>query len=138
MAEIESPYCPECDEAFDFPEPQPVDRRDFIRGVVGGTAAAVALTAGVGRADEADKAKVRQPRPAEDLVRELFAGLDDAQKKRVVLDFDHGADKGGRPTRLGMYNQAINNIKLKDVYTKPQQELIERIVKSMCAGEQGY
>src|SRR5262245_45002990 len=109
MAEIESPYCPECDEAFDFPEPQPVDRRDFIRGVVGGTAAALALTGAASGADApaAAETKVRQPRPAEDLVRELFAGLDDAQKKRVVLDFDHGA-KGKRPTRLGMYNQAIN------------------------------
>src|SRR5436190_16414 len=98
MAEIESPYCPECDEAFDFPEPLPVDRRDFIRGVVGG-AAAVALTTGVSRADQPPAAKVRQPRPAEDLVRELHAGLSDEQKKRVVLDFDHGAGKGGRPTR---------------------------------------
>jgi len=136
MAEIESPYCPECDEAFDFPEPQPVDRRDFIRGVVAG--GAVALTAGVGRADEPAEAKVRQPRPAEDLVRELFAGLDDAQKKRVVLGYDHGADKGGRPTRKGMYNQAINNVRIKDVYTKAQQDLIERIVKAMSSGEQGY
>src|SRR5207247_2301357 len=41
-------------------------------------------------------------------------------------------------TRKGMYNQAINNIRIKDVYTKAQQELIEKIVKSMSAGDQGY
>ena len=28
MAEFETPYCPECDEAWDFPEPPPVDRED--------------------------------------------------------------------------------------------------------------
>ncbi len=44
MAEIESSYCPECEEAFNFPDPLPVDRRNFIR-VVGGTAAAIAMGA---------------------------------------------------------------------------------------------
>jgi len=37
-----------------------------------------------------------------------------------------------------MYNAAINNIRLETVYTKAQQELIERIVKSMSNGDQGY
>src|SRR5436309_1373566 len=133
MAEIETPYCPECDEAFDFPEPPAVGRRDFIRAV-GGAAAAVALTGGAARA----AAPARKPRPAEELVRELFAGLSDEQKKRVVLPFDHGAGKGRRPTRKGMYNAPINGVRLETVYTKAQQDLIERIVKSMCAGDQGY
>jgi len=137
MAEFETPYCPECDEAFDFPEPLPVDRRDFMR-VVGGTAAAVALTAVGGVKADTAPAAARKPRPAEELVRELFATMDDAQKKRVVLDYDHGAGKGRRPTRKGMYNAAINNVKIRDVYTKQQQELLERIVKSMSSGEDGY
>src|SRR5262245_31730140 len=71
-----------------------------------------------------------KPRPAKELVRELYAGLSDTQKKRVVLPYDHGAGKGQRPTRKGMFNAAINNIHLGDAYTKPQQELIERIVKA--------
>jgi hypothetical protein len=136
MAEIESPYCPECDDAFDFPEPPRVNRRDFFLAA-GGTAAAVALTAGtVSAADE--KPAARKPRPAEDLVRELFASLNADQKKRVVLPFNHGAGKTSRATRLGMYNAPIMNIRIDSVYTKPQQDLIERIVKSMCSGDEGY
>src|SRR5687768_9654345 len=117
MAEIETPYCPECDEAFDFPEPAPVDRRDFLR-LAGGATAAVALT---GAAQAAPRLRDK-PRPAEELVRELCAGLDDAQKRRVVLPYDHGAGPGRRPTRKGMYNEAISKIYLGDVYTKAQQE----------------
>jgi hypothetical protein len=99
MAEIESPYCPECDEAFNFPEAT-VDRRSFIRAL--GGAAALALGApGLTRAEDP---VTRKPRPAEALVRELHASLTEAQKKRVILDYDHGAGKNRRPTRLGMYN----------------------------------
>src|SRR5439155_20012870 len=46
MAKIESPYCPECHEAFDYPAPPPVDRRGFLRATaVGAAAAALAGTA---------------------------------------------------------------------------------------------
>lgn len=128
MSEIVSPYCPECDEAFDFPEP--VARRDFL--LAAGGAAALALTA------RAAAPATRKPRPAEDLVRELHAGLSEAQKARVMKSYDHGAGKGKRPARMGMFNEAIEKIYIQDVYTKPQQELIERIVKSMCSGEDGY
>lgn len=134
MAEIESPYCPECDEAFDFPEPTPVHRRDFLRAV-GGATAAVTLGAAVQAATPDERAKTR---PTEDLVRELHASLTPVQQKRVVLPYDHGAGPKTRPTRVGMFNEAINKITLDDVYTKPQQELIERIVKSMSSGDEGY
>ena len=138
MAEFESPYCPECDEAFDFPAPT-IGRRAFLRaaGVAG---AAVALTA-AGTARAADAPAVEAPkkaRPAEDLVRELFATLKDDQKKKVVLPFDHGAAKDRLPTRMGMFNAPINNVRLKDVYTPAQQDLVEKIVKSMSSGEEGY
>jgi hypothetical protein len=134
MAEIETPYCPECDEAFDFPEPPAVGRRDFIRAV-GGAAAAVALTGAAARA----AAPAKKPRPAEELVRELFAGLSDEQKKRVVLPFDHVAEpRTARPTRKGMYNAAINKVFIQDAYTRPQQELVERIVKALSSGDDGY
>ena len=37
-----------------------------------------------------------------------------------------------------MYNAAYMNKKIGDVYTKPQQELLERIVKAMVSGDDGY
>jgi hypothetical protein len=132
MAKIESPYCPECDEAFDFPDPQPVNRRAFF-----GAAGAVVLgSAGALRGAETPAEK--KPRPAEELIRELFSTLKDDQKKKLVYDFDHGKGPGKRPTRLGMYNEAIMKVRIGDVYTKPQQELVERIVKAMCSGDDGY
>ena len=131
MAEFESPYCPECDEAFDFPEPT-IGRRDFLRAA--GVAAVAVTAAGTARAADAPK----KARPAEDLVREMYATLKDDLKKKVVLPFDHGAAKDRRPTRMGMYNAPINNVRLKDVYTAAQQELIEKIVQAMSSGEEGY
>ncbi len=128
MSEKVSPYCPECDEAFDFP--QPLARREFL--LAAGGAAALAFTA------QAAAPAIRKPRPAEDLVRELHASLSQAQKQRAVKPYDYGAGKGKRPLRQGMFNEAIEKIYIQDVYTKAQQELIERIVKSMCSGDDGY
>jgi len=139
MAVIESPYCPECDDAFNFPEPPPVDRRNFLR-VVGGAAAAVALGAvGVAGRVVAEEPKTeKKTRPAEDLVKELFSNLDADQKKSVLLPYDHGLTQNSRPTRLGMYNEPIGKIRIDKVYTKAQQELIEKIVKAMSSGDEGY
>jgi hypothetical protein len=75
-------------------------------------------------------------KPAEALIQELHASLTDAQKKSIVLPFDVGPK--GAPTRLGMYNSPINGTKISSVYTKPQQELLERIVRAMVSGEDGY
>jgi len=135
MAEFESPYCPECDEAFDFPDPPPLGRRAFLRAA-GGAAAALSLTAGAKL--YAEDETPRKAKPAEDLVRELHASLKNDQKKKVVLPFDHGAGKGRRATRLGMYNAAIGNVRIKDVYTQAQQDLIEKILKAMASGEEGF
>jgi hypothetical protein len=139
MAEFESPYCPECAEAFDFPEPPPLDRRRFIR-VVGGAAAAVVLGTTGGRVAAApEEARIeKKPKPAEDLVKELFGTMTAEQKKSVVLPFDHGRKASDRPTRLGMYNEPILGVRIGSVYTKAQQELIEKIVKSLCSGDDGY
>jgi hypothetical protein len=138
MAENRNPFCPECAE-FEVP---PVDRRDFLR-TVGGTVAlgalAPAITGTVARAAEkAPAPKKRAAKPAEDLVRELYSTLTDEQKKQVVLPWNHGAGRGKIPTRLGMYNRAIENIQIGKVYVKPQQELVERILKSIASGEDGY
>jgi len=140
MAERETPFCPECDDAFDFPEPPPVNRRKFLVAA-GATAAATALAGRVGAADTKPAAK---PRPAEELIRELHSTLNDDQKKKVVVAYDHGKAKGRRPTRQGMYNAPIpidgakTGVRIVDVYTKPQIELLDRIVKAMTSGDEGY
>src|SRR5262249_25761784 len=135
MAEIESPYCPECDEAFDFPEPPAIARRDFLRGAAG---AAAALSLGAVAIDKVAAVAPRVRRPAEDLVRELHSTLTADQKRRVVLPYNHGAAANRRPTRQGMYNAPIQNIRIDQVYTRAQIDLIERIVRSMSSGEEGW
>jgi hypothetical protein len=134
MSVIETPYCPECDEAFDFPEPPAVNRRGFIRGAAG--AAAAAALAGPVLADTPEPGKKRMP--AEELIKELFSTLKDDQKKKLVYPFNHGEGRGRRATRLGMYNAAILGVQIGSVYTRPQQELVERIIKSMCSDDEGY
>jgi hypothetical protein len=112
-----------------------LDRRNFIRVVGGGLAA---LTAGAPRLRAADETPDRPAKPAESLIKELFASLKDEQKKDIVLPFDHGADQQKPATRLGMYNAPVLGKKIGSNYTKAQQDLIEKIVKAMTAGEDGY
>jgi hypothetical protein len=144
MQENETPFCPECadgPEPLDTPE---LDRRDFLRAA-GGAAGLLALGAAgavpaVARAaEDKPKAAAKAAKPAEALVRELYDTLSDDQKKQIVLPWNAGAKDGrGRPLRLGMYNSAIQNKKIGEVYTRPQQELIERILKAISSGEDGY
>ena len=68
---------------------------------------------------------------AEDLVKELYAGLTDEQKKAVVKPWDHPARKSVNP------NRAFDK-KIGAVYTKPQQELVERIVKAIASDDKGW
>ncbi len=121
--------CPECDDAQDL-----LARRSFIR-VVGG-AAALGSLAGLPRSAHAEDTATKVAKPAESLVRELYASLSEEQRKSVVLPWNHGAEKG-LATRLGMYNAPIGK-KICEVYTKPQQELIERTLKAICSDDAGY
>ncbi len=117
--------CPECTGTF-----APVHRRNFLR-TVGASAAALVLGNGV-RADV-------QVKPAEDLVRELFATLSADQKKIVVLPWNHKLKAADAlPTRSGMYNAAIKGEKIVTHYTKPQQELLDKIFHGICAEGDGY
>jgi hypothetical protein len=146
MSDIERTSCPECAGEFDPNTPEvglEVDRRGFIR-VVGGTTAALAAGAALGGAGDVIPATaraaappVRKPKPAEDLIRELYTGLSEAQKKRVVRAWNY-TGRGRRPVRLGMYNSPIEGVRIDGVYTRAQTELIERIVKSICSGDDGY
>jgi hypothetical protein len=137
MAKLESSYCPECHEAFDYPEPPPVGRRVFLKAAAASTAA---LAAAPLLADTSKPAE-KKPRPAEELVQELFSTLKDDQKKRIVLDYDAGSKDGGKtgiPKRLRMENQAMDKVTIESVYSKGQAELIERILKAMSSGDDGY
>jgi len=125
MNETNEPRCEDCTDPT-------LDRRGFIRVV---STAAVAASAGVPAVAHARRAD--QPaKPAESLIFELYASLNEQQKAKIQMPFDDGPK--GAPTRMGMYNAALKNGKIGDVYTKAQQELLEKIVKSMTSGEQGY
>lgn len=129
MQENQKPYCPECDENL--------DRREFMRRT-----AALAVLGGVSATATADQAstapaKPREAKPAEALIRELHTSLSDDQKKMLVLPWDHGAENGRTPTRMRMYNGPIGKT-IGDAYTKPQQELVERILRAISSGDEGY
>ena len=116
--------CPECSEVV-----APLTglrRRDFIR-VVAGSAAGVLGGASLlssASAFAAPVEKARAAKPAETLVREIYATLTAEQKKAMVLPWAHGAEKGGTPTRLKTHNAAPLGKKLGEQFTKPQQDLI--------------
>jgi hypothetical protein len=147
MSENVKPYCPECDDAR---EPlEALDRRRFIRTVGERTAALLALGGLATRmpsalaADQKPalatlQATDRTAKPAEALVQELYASLSSDQKPNVVLSWNHGAGQGSPlPARMRMYNRPIGQA-IGDTYTKPQQELIERILRAIAADEDGY
>jgi hypothetical protein len=123
MKDVTSPNCPEC-ESF--------DRRDFMRAAaIGGTAIATGLPLVASRTLRAGELG---PMPrvvntaAEDLVKELYATLDATQKKAVVKPWDHPARKSVNP------NHALDKT-IGAVYTKPQQELLQRIVRAISAAD---
>ena len=135
------PICDDCvtlPEAFDSPLfPSGTDRRGFLRTMAGAAAGAGAVRLLSTDAVAAD-AKKKSPKPAESLIKELHSTLSDDQKKKLVLPWNHGAEKGGTATRLKMYNRPYGNQRIDQHYTKAQTELVHRILKSICSGEEGY
>jgi len=127
-----SQICPEC--SANVAPISGLARRDFIRavGVMGG-AALLPIGAKAAPAD-----KPRTAKPAESLVREFHATLTDEQKKAMVLPWNHGAEKGGQPTRLKTHNAAPLGKKLGEQFTKPQQDLIRTTFKAILSGEDAY
>lgn len=122
------PFCPDCDE---------IDRRGFI-----GTGVTSLLAVGaVGTVPAALKAQQpaaqppagqRKARPAEALIRELFAGMSDAQKRTLVLPWND-------QRRFGMYNAPLGGIPtIGDGYTNAQIELNERILRAIASSDEGY
>jgi hypothetical protein len=130
MSTPENAFCPEC------AEPDAVDRRHFLR-VLGGYSAtalvsggAVAATPALVGAQPPAPVQPKAPRPAEALVRELHAGLTAAQRQRLVLPWSHSS-------RQRIFNTPMN-VRIGDIYTRPQQELLHRIVRAIRSGEEGY
>jgi hypothetical protein len=126
MKNVTFPACPECDG---------LDRRGFMRTLAIGGAALAAGSAPVLLPSIVQGGRGPMPRTvntaAEDLVKELFAGLTDDQKKAVVKPWEHPARKSVNP------NRALDR-KIGAVYTKPQQELIERIVRAIASDDKGW
>ncbi|HMC11272.1 MAG TPA: DUF3500 domain-containing protein, partial [Pirellulaceae bacterium] len=120
-------YCPECDEGFELPKVR--SRRDFLRAI-GATAAVAAVGTGSVRAAES------KPKPAEDLIRELYSTLSSDQKNELVLPYDHGTE--GHPTRHKTFNAPPLGAekRIETTYTKPQQELIQRTLRAILANDE--
>lgn len=149
----ETPYCPECvdpNEAIRSAEPidpiaagpsLPPARRDVMKMLGGGAAALVAMNALTSSNSFAAKAKpvavkaASKAKPAEDMIRELHSTLSAEQKKTLVRPWNEG---GKSPARLGMYNGPYKKQRIKDNYTKAQTELLDRIMRSICNGDDGY
>lgn len=119
--------CPDCDH------PPALDRRRFFRAV--GTSAA-ALAVGGPLAPRA-RARSEAAKTAEEMVKELVAGLSADQRKKLVLPWAH-KQADGTPTRLGMYNAPVGESVIHKEYTKPQAELLARLFRSICNGDDGY
>ena len=118
-----------CSDCQDF------DRRGFL-GTLGLGALAGGLSPALVRAADVSTTAAKA-KPAEGLIRELYATLSNEQKSSLVYAWDHGKD-GGIPTRLRMVNAPHFDKRIGEVYTKPQQELCDRIFRSICNGEEGY
>ncbi len=119
--------CPECvDDSV-------AERRDFLRLVGGGTAAVIAggvLTPAVTIASQNRPAPAPAAKPAEALCRELWGTLTAAQRQQYVYPWNHA-------NRLRTFNSAMNG-RIAQVYTPAQQELLQRIMRAISSGDDGY
>jgi hypothetical protein len=123
------PSCPECESG------PPLARRDFIR--VLGTSAAVAAV-GLTPLEKARAARAAKQAEAEALVFELYKTMDGDQKKKLVLPWDHKFGNQPLPGRLMTANAAMGKSVVGLEYTKKQVEILDKIFRSICNGEQGY
>src|SRR5262245_60124608 len=125
------PSCPECESG------PPIGRRDFIR-VLGTTAAAVTV-GGLTPLQKARAARAEKQREAEALVFELYKSMDGDQKKKLVLPWDTKTGNRSLPARLMTHNAAVDKNSVIGLgYDKKQVEILEKIFKSICNGEEGY
>ncbi|MCI0463372.1 MAG: DUF3500 domain-containing protein [Gemmataceae bacterium] len=151
MSENSKAFCPECNEHVE--QTDAVDRRTFLTAVGGQAASAlivgglVAVAPSVVSAQQATPTQppagqpatpARTPRPAEELIRELYRSLTPEQRTQVVRPWNHGAENGrGTPTRQRMYNRPLGR-NIGQVYTPAQRELNQRILRAIASDEAGY
>ncbi len=119
MAKAKNRVCPECGDKVPA---EPKGRRDFLK-TLGAGAAALALARVPAWSQEAGAT-------TEALIKELYGSISDDQKKLVIAPFE---DAG----RLKIYNAALGK-KIGDAYTKPQQELVQKILRSLASDEKGW
>src|SRR4051794_26046408 len=105
--------CSECEGRFESLEP--MNRRRFLRTAAGAALGAGAATTPLRALADAPPA-AKPPRPAENLVRELFATLTAEQRQNIVRPYNHGAGADRKPTRLGIYNSAIEGKRIGQNY----------------------
>jgi len=138
MSEHEPVDCLDCEQIQEG-----FGRRDFLMAV-GGTAVTLAGLQAVPQVLTAQQtAQPAQParnvKPAEALIRELYQGLTEAQRARVVYPWNHGAANNATPTRKRMFNAPIFPMhNIGAVYTQAQKELNERILRAICSDEEGH
>ena len=126
MIETRETNCPEC---------VGIDRRELLR--YASVAPVVAAVGGVTLLPRTARAahevlpmpREWKPGPAEALVKELYAGMTEDQKKAVCLPWNHAARLSVNP------NRALNKT-IGSVFTNTQSELIERIVKGISSGDE--
>jgi len=136
MSEQPKVSCPDC-EALEG-----VDRRSFFT-MVGGTAVTLAGLQAVPQILSAQQppqpGQPARAKPAEALIRELYQGMTEEQRRRLVAPWNHGGNGNATPTRKRMYNTAIPGFpNIGDGYTRTQQELNQRILRAICSDEEGY
>jgi len=120
-----------------------VDRRRFLT-ILGGTTVTLAGLQAIPHTLAAQQPPqttppVRTARPAEALIRELYEGLTEEQRRRIVAPWNHGGNGNATPTRKRMFNSAIPGFpNIANAFTRPQQELNQRILRAICSDEEGY
>jgi hypothetical protein len=127
--------CPQCDDIGE--NGGLLARRNFLRLVGGGAALAAANCWSPLRAADVVAPAAKAAGPAEALVREFYDGLTEAQRKIIVLPWDHRAKEGAQLTRLGMYNRAISQ-PVSRVLEPNQRELVQKIVRNICSDDEGF
>ena len=129
-----TPSCPECDHG---PQMQPLlGRRDFIR--VLGTSAAALAVGGLTPLQKARAARAEKQAAAEQLVFELFKSMDSDQKSKLVFPWDHKAANQPLPARLMTANAPVGKSVIGLEYNKKQVEILDKVFRSICNGEEGY
>ena len=136
MTNAPFPECPEC-------EPAGFGRRDFLRAV-GVSAAALAVGAVLPATNPlsplalARAARLKKQAEAESLVFDLFKSMGNDQRKKLVLPWDAGAGKNASAARLGTHNGPVGKSVIGEQYDEKQGEILFKIFKSICNGDEGY